>query len=326
MVPAGPQYYAPPPVPLGPDGYPYRPSLSAYQYPLKAMFAMPSFHDFADENADYGLHGASYSLLSQDSVGVAANYTAANNGRGGWTTNAQLPKNNNTLFLEQDQPYNQGQYPTTNYPIRSMSNSESKNMSLSSMASALPLTNDRLLPYPSSGRQPQGSYLRSNDGHNVLQGSFRNMDGVHSYNQGLVSASLMNTVKTLNHNSVSENSPMSAPYIPLSTNNPEPVGSSQMGCGSQYISSTQPADLYAPTSSNGLYRQQNDSSSSLSNGYSPSSRKPSQTSDNSSPATTLSNGHPYVPYVSQSYPQPPMEEMPLPINHHRSSDAGIQAS
>jgi hypothetical protein len=113
-------------------------------------------------------------------------------------------------------------------------------------------------------------------------------------------------------------------YLPMTTSGSESLPSSQM---SQYISSNQQqTEMYAPSSGNGLYRQQNDSSSSVSNDYSPSSRKPSQTSDHSSPATTLSNGHTYVPYISQSYPQPPMEEMPVPLATHRSSDAGIQAS
>lgn len=325
MAPTGPQLYTPPPIPLGLDGYPYRSSMSAYQFPMKTVFAMPSIHDYVDENVDFALHGGQYSLMAQESVGISPQYNSNSVARA-WAASQQLPKNPSTLFLEQD--YGQSQYSPVSYPTRSMSNSDSKNMSLSSMASALPpamttsLT-DRVLPYPSTGRQPQGAFLRSNDGHNLVQGSVRNADSVHSFNHGLMSTSMINAVKTLTHNPVSENASMSASYLPLSSSNSESSGSSQL----QYISaSQQSADLYATNTNGGLYRHQNDSSSSLSNGYSPSSRKPSQTSDNSSPATTLSNGQQYHPYISEFNPQPPMENMPVPIISHRSSDAGIQAS
>jgi hypothetical protein len=290
---------------------------------------MPSFGEFADENVDYGLHGASYPLMNPDSVGIPSTYTESNAGRG-WTPTPQLPKNNNTLFLEQDSTYSHGQYPANSFHIRPLINCESKNMSLNGMASALPAPiTDRVLPYPSAGRQSQGSFLRSNENQSVLQSSqsLRNLDGIQSYNNGLMSAGMMNAVKSLNNSSIPENASMSAPYLSLTNSNSESVPSSQMGCSSQYSGADhQRTEIYSNTNSNGLYRQQNDSSSSVSNGYSPSSRKPSQASDRSSPATTLSNGHTYVPYISQSYPQPPMEEMPLPISTHRPSSAGIQAS
>lgn len=265
-------------------------------------------------------------MLGQDS-----SYIGANNGRS-WTPTPQISKNSSSLFLDQDQTYTNGQYATTTYPIRTMSNSDSKNMSLTSMANALPpAITDRLLPYPSTGRQlTQATYLRTNDGQGALQNTVRNMEPIHSYNHGLMSTSMMNTVKAINANSISENASMSSSYLPLSSSGTSnSVGSSQLSCASQYMNTTnqQSGDVYgSSTSSNSLYRQQNDSSSSLSNGYSPSSRKPSQTSDNASSATTLSNGQTYIPYVSQSYPQPPMEEMPTSLAKHRSSDAGIQAS
>ena len=328
MVPNGPQQYCPSPVPLGPDGVVYRNhSLAAYQLPFKQYYSLSPYGEFADENFEYNLHGASYQMMPENVV-LSSSYVNSNSGRG-WTPTPQLPSKNNTLFLEQDATYNHGTYSTNNcLPARSMITSDPKSMSLNSMAIALPAPiPDRVLPNPSTGRQTQAPFLRSGESHSILPSSqpVRNLDAF-SYNNGMMPTGIMNA-KSLSSSSVVENNALTQSYLPLGTSVSESLQSSQI---SQYISSSQQqADIYTPSSGNGLYRQRNRSSSSL-NDYIPSSRQPpqpsvhSQPNDHSSPPPTPT--HQYVPYISPSYPQPPMEEMPVTLSTHRSSDAGIQAS
>lgn len=305
----GPQYYQPP-MSLGPDSCSYRqPPLAPYQCPIRAYYDVPSYGDFADENVDHGLHNTSYPLLGTENLGIPS-YASSGTGRL-WTTAPQLVKSEHTLFLEQEPSYNHDLYHTNNFPMRSMVSSETNNMSLNSIANALPAPiPDRILPYPSAGRQSQGSFLRSGEGHSMVLNNqaIRNADGIHSYHDGLMSPEMASAVKTLNSNFMSDNSPLPPSYPPLTN------------------SGQQQTETYTMGNGNGLYRQQNDSSSSVSNDYSPSSRKASEASDHSSPATTLSNGHTYIPYISNSYPRPPMEQMPVALAIRRSSDAGIQAS
>jgi len=334
MVPYGPQSF-PEPTPLGPDGYICRPqSLAAYQYhlPPKHYYPVASFPDSYDDNAEYNFPG-SYPLAMQDQLGIPA-YANSNVGRG-WNAASQPPKT--SLFPEQD-PYNHGQYPV-NY-IRPAISPESKSISFGSMASSLPVTTgtDRMLPLPPAATARQEvSYLRSdNHGSNHNSQSTRNLDALRS-NNGLMSMGLLNAVKAMNTNSVTDNASMPGPYMPLSTTS-EGLPSSQIGYSSQQISSAHQQsqiDPY-PSNENGMYLHASNSVESLHGSYQPSSSPSSKGRVNSrdsdaSPTSTissgqLSNGHEYVPYVQQmdTYPMPP-SATPLPM-HPRRSITSIQGS
>ncbi|KAG0653081.1 putative transcriptional regulatory [Hyphodiscus hymeniophilus] len=207
----GPQHqpYTPQVTPLGQDTYPpYRhSSLSTYQ-PVK-YYAISSYNDFADENVDYGIPTSNYSVLNQDPINIPYN----NVGSARWAQH-QLPKSN-SLFVEQDAPYNHlPSYPNA-FPYRPNLNTESKSLSLHSMANALsPSVSgaDRVLPAPAPVHyrtaQVAGPYLRSTDNSlSLSQGP------VYNNNNGLMGTHMINAVKALSASSSSE-SMTSSSYLP----------------------------------------------------------------------------------------------------------------
>ena len=317
MNPYGPQHqsYNPHITPLGPDTYPsYRHnSISAYQ-PIK-YYGIASFNDFADENVDYGIPTSNYSVLNQEPISIP--YTNVGSAR--WAQH-QLPKSN-SLFVEQDSPYNHLPSYSTPFPYRPHCNTESKSLSLHSMANALSPSvsgTDRVLPAPAPVHyrtaQVAGSYLRSTE--NPLPMS---QAPVYNNSNGLMSAHMINTVKALSSSSSSE-SMTSSNYLPLSSSPPESVPSSHMSYGAHSVSSTQNHDNY-PTSheSQQMYNQQNNSLDNINYAISqpPSSGShrssiPSQNEDSQTTASNgsgaLVNGYQYVPPLSDqpSYPQPPL--------------------
>lgn len=324
MVPYGPQAYAPPAIPLGSDGFPYRQGSLSYPYHGKGYYGVPSYSEFAEEHIDYSLHSASYPLLGAEHMNMGPTYSGM--GRG-WTPAPQLPKNN-LLFLAEESAYSHGQvpYPNNDYALRPAASPNSKGMSMSGISSSLPaLANgtDRILPMPA-----HRTFLRSSDNQ-----SSRGLDGIHPYGD-LLSNNMINSSKSLNSNSASENGSISSPYIPLSQSSPEALTTTHMNCGSQNLSNShQPTDIFNHSNSSRLYDSITTSSSEDLHGgsygvVSPSSKRPSHGSQadgsGSSPGPgDLASGHNYVPYQHQSYPAPPME-MPAPVTH-RGSDTSIQA-
>jgi len=334
MIQYGTQTYAPQPIALGPDGFPYRHSSLSYPYQGKGYYGMPSYSEFADENIDYGLQSASYQLLTQEHVNMASAYSSSGSGRG-WTPAPQLPKTT-PLFLEQEPAYSHGQMPysSNGYALRPTISPESKAMSLNSMAGSLPVPppingTDRVLPFPAH----RSSYVRSSEGMIPTPQSGRNLECIQPYN-GLIGNNIMSNSKGINTNSVSENGNISSSYISLPQSSPEAIPATHINYGTPNLSSSQQQnEMYNPGGHDRLYNSNSNSSSEdlRSGSYgivSPGSKRPSQSSQTdgtmSSPSPgTLANGHSYVPYHQQSYPAPPME---LSGAHtHRGSVAGIQA-
>jgi hypothetical protein len=312
------QPYNSQPTPMAPESLSYRNnSLSSYQLPLRAYYGVQPYGEFVNENVDYDLQGTPFQLIGQEHLSVAPNYANSIPGRS-WTPAPQLPRN--TLFLEQDSSYNHGQVSchSTGYSLRPNINPESKNLSLNGMSTSLPppiTGNDRVLPFPATNRTAQtGSFLRPSE--SVLPGS---QPGFPSYN-GLMSSNFANSLKGINNNSVSENGVVSTAYLAMSSSSPESVSSSQMTYTPQTLSSTQQGtEIYTPGSD--TFYESTHSNHSSNDSYIPGpinnehrSQRGSQSSQ-SHPENSfsshingnLSNGRDYTPYISPSYPAPPMD-------------------
>jgi len=319
MVPCGPQAYG-----MGLDTYQYRNnSLSAYQFPINPIKPYYQYNEF-EENVDYGLQGAPYSLISADHMAMPSYTTSA--GRGWTTPTPQLPKT--SLFLDQsDATYNHGQLPyhgTSSFPLRPAISPEPKSLSLQGLTTSLPTplaTNDRLLPIPAANRQSQGSFLRLSDGLPSVS-----QPGYQSYN-GVMSASMLNSLK--NHSNATPHEPS---YIPLPSSSPESLPSSQLTYSSGQVLSSQSHEMYQPSSNASLYHS-GDSSESSYGHSSPVSKRGSQSSHatnsdgslSSQSSGSLVNGHVYVPSPYQpSYPPPPIEVQSAAPP--RRSSAGIAAN
>lgn len=344
QLPCGSHYAAP--TLLGMDGLPtYRHNgLSTYSYPAVRYYSASSYGDYSDDNVDYsGVPGAAYPMLASEHLAMPSGtiYNTSGTSRG-WTSATQLPKTN-SVYLDQDPSYAHQQYHTTAFPLRSAVSHESKHgLSLGGMITSLPSSitgADRpVLPYPSAPRHPQVPLLRSSESMSALQGpqNSRNMDSISSYSDTLMTSGMM---KALNHNSVTENSSISNPYL---SSNAETLPSSQMSYSSQPLPSHQHNDIYTPTStdSSPIYTITSSAEGSRSSEdlrYCPSSSSkrvsisqgPERTGSISDYSPKLSNGRVYEPHLtSQNYfPAPPMatgtQSMELPT-HRRSS--GIQAS
>ena len=325
MVPYGTQAYAPPAIPLGSDGFPYRQNSLAYPYQGKGYYGLPPYGEFAEESIDYGLHSTSYPILGADNMNIGSTYT--NIGRG-WTSTLQVPKNH-LLFLGEESAYSHAhvqQYPNNTYALRPAISPDSKSMSMSGMSNSLPaLVNgtDRVLPMPA-----HRTFLRSDDGQHV-----RGLNGMHPYSD-LLNSNVTSSSKSLTSNSASENGSISSPYIPLSQSNPEALPPTSINCSSQIASTShQQSDIYNHNNSGRLYNSiATSSSEDLHSGsygvVSPSSKRPlhdtqAEGSRSSPSPGDLASGHSYVPYQHQSYPAPPME-IPVPVTHRRSEKT-IQA-
>lgn len=327
IVPYGPQAYAPPAIPLGSDGFPYRQSpLSTYPYHGKGYYGVQSYSEFTEENIDYGLQSSPYPLLNAEHMNLGSTYSGI--GRA-WAPAPQLPKSN-ILFLGEDSPYSHSQlhYPNNGYALRPTISPDSKGMSMSGISNSLPaLVNgtDRVLPVPA-----HRTFLRSNDAQ-----SARSLEGMHPYTD-LLNNNMISSNKSLSSNSASENGSISSSYVPLSQSCPDTIATTQINCTNQSLSTNnQQTDLYSHNNNNRLYNSINTSSSEDLHGGSYGVVSPSTTkrplhgsradsSMSSSSPGDLANGHNYVPYQHQSYPPPPIE-MQAPVNH-RGSDTSIQAS
>jgi hypothetical protein len=323
MVPYGPQAYAPPTIPLGSDGFPYRPCSLAYPYQGKGYYGVPSYGEFAEDSIEYGLQIASCPILGADNMNIGSTYSTI--GRG-WASAPHMPKNH-VLFLGDDSAYNHAPMPYANngYTLRPAISPDSKG-SMSGMSNGLPaMVNgmDRILPTPGHRTFP-----RSGNGQSV-----RSLDGMLPYSD-LLNSNIPSGNKSLTSNSASENGSISSPYMPLSQSSPEALTTTNMNCSSQSVSTNhQQSDIQYHRNSGRLYSSFAASSSEDLHGgsygvVSPGSKRPSHGSQaggsGSSPSSgDLANGHSYVPYQHQSYPAPPME-MSAPVTH-RGSEASIQA-
>lgn len=321
MVPYGPQAYAPPPIPLGSDGFPYRHGSLSYPYQGKSYYGTP-YSEFSEENIDYGLQSTAYPLLSAEHMNMGTTYSGI--GRG-WASSPHIPKNS-LLFLGEESAFNHAHvpYPPNGYALRPTINSDSKGMSMSGVSNSLPaLVNgaDRVLPMPA-----HRTFLRSSDNLPV-----RSLDGMHPYGD-LLNNNMISSNKSLNNNSASDNGGISSPYAPLSQSSPEAITTTLLSCNSQSLSSNhQQTDMYNHSSNGRLYDSIATTSSEELHGgsygvVSPSSKRPSRGSqaETSPPQGDLASGHSYVPYQHQSYPAPPVE-IPAVATSHRGSDTSIQA-
>ncbi|CZR53312.1 uncharacterized protein PAC_03190 [Phialocephala subalpina] len=337
MVPSGP-YSIPPQGPsLGYDPYVYRNnSLSAYQYGVRPFYPSPPYGDFGDDNIEYGQCLSTYQLLPSaipaDQMGLPSNYTNPPPLRT-WGSTPQLQKS--LPFLEVPTlTYGHGQLPYNgnSYDPRSNVGAEQKTISSSGVASSLPAPVntgiERMLPsltFPANtapvSRPQAGQYLPSAD--NLLP-STQTRGQYIDYNT-------VQTVKSQNNNAVAENGSLSASsYLPLSSNSPESLGSSQTNYPTPAYSvpSSQPNVYTPPQSHDGLFHPGTEASESS---YSPSnnterSRNNSRSrqgggshdglpSFSSSTSGTLANDRPYIPpihYPQQHYPQPPVALHPQP--------------
>jgi len=322
----GPHAYVPN-TPLGLDNYQFRSnSFSAYQFAPKHYYGIPSFGEFA-ENDEYSLPGAMFPVFSAENLAIAPNYTTSGTPRA-WNTTPQLPRN--SLFIDSPEaPYNHGQM---SY-LRASINTESKNMSFggnnSSLSGPLPAplptahsAVDRLLPIPAPNRPVQVvPYPRpSENGIPVTQNVYPSYHGDF----------LRTPLKAQNTNSVSDNGSLTSSYVPMPSSSPESISSSQIAYNSQALSINQQQEqVYTPPSNDGLYRSD---SSDLSYGHSNSGSKRGSRSSQASNGNTdtsppqsvtrsdmLVNGRPYVPYQSNSYPQPPINNISAPSVVHQTS-------
>lgn len=347
VTPYGPATHFAPPTPLGVDGYPsYRQNSLSYPYNYK--YYGTSFSDYGEDNVDYGVHGLTYPGLSQEhlaSLPSGSVYsTPGHTGNQRW---AAPVTRHSPLFVENDSPYTHTQY--AGFPPRPPLQHESKGLSLSGMATSLPTpvavaAADRpVLPYPTAGRP----FLRTSESMSALQGPVSRLDSLGSYNDGLLSTSIM---KALNNNSVAENASLSNAYLPLSTSS-ESISSSQVPYSSQPLQTSQqhqqqPSEMYTPQSDSSgpsLYSSMAGSDHRSSDDLrsyahdSVSSKRPSlshstdRSGSISEGSPKLSNGRYYVPPVNPTgyYPPPPMATGPptpasMTGSHRRSS--GIQAS
>jgi hypothetical protein len=301
--------------PLGLGNYQFRgDSLSAYQFAPKPYYGIPAFGGFT-ENDDYGLQGSMFPVFSAENLALASNYTTFGTTRA-WSATPQLPRN--SLFIDSPEtPYNHGQI---SY-LRANINTESKNMSFGGNNSTLsgplpaplpivPVAVDRLLPIPASNRPVQViPYPRpSENGIPVTQNVYPLYPG------DFVRTSL----KAQNTNSVSDNGSLTSSYVPMPSSSPESISSSQIADNSQALSMGQQQEqAYTPPSSDGLY--QNDSSDLLYGHSNRGSQSSQASNDTSLSPSTMVNGRPYVPYQSNSYPQPPMNNISAPSVVHQTS-------
>lgn len=330
----GTTYTSPHSSPVDYDSYPFRGhNMSAYHYSKPYYPAgVPAFPDFADDTVEYGLHGASYQLLSSDPLGIPinSNFGSAGSNRG-WNPATQLPKAA-PFFMDQDTAfkpdvvYNQGQpsYHGGSFPTRSPLTPEAKGLSLTAIPS-LPAPvagNDRLLPYPSANRQPAqvGAFHRAVDSmSNNVQ------SGCHSYNN-LMTSNMLSGSKAMTFNPVSDNSS----YLPVSSNSPESLASpliNYSGSDHSISLSHHQSDIYG--TNEGLYSgsDPSDSSYGTSSGESKRGSHSSHATSigGSIPSTTegnLVNGHAYVPYngkISSICPAPRMDLSPSTSNTRRPS-------
>ena len=331
MIPQGPQY-APlhtPPVTF--DPYQYRSSSqSAYQYPVKPCYAeIPAMAEFADENVDYGLQASPYQLMNSDHLAISSspNYVSSSTGRG-WTPAPQISKSA-SLFLEQEPVYNHGQLPyhAGSFLLRPAISPESKGLALSGMSSLpAPITgNDRVLPYPAANRLAHcTSFLRNGDGlHSGFQTGYQPYSGNSTSN-------VVNSVKIVNNNAVSENSS----YLPMSSTSPESLSSSQTTyspSGQSGSISQQQGDMYTPSNEDLYHHAEPSDSYGTSSARSERGSQSSQTTTGETPLPSLvngnlANGHPYIPYnhAQMNFPTPSMEVHLAPPHPRRGS--AIQAA
>ncbi|TAQ90853.1 hypothetical protein B7494_g794 [Chlorociboria aeruginascens] len=333
MIPQVGYPYTPQLTPISPDGLTsYRTNSVSYSYPMKNCYQVP--YDYSDENLNYGLQSQGYPMISPDHLGIHSSYEGPSTTRG-WTPASQISKDA-PLFLEQGSVYNQGPIPyhTGGYGLRHAISPDSKSYNLNnipSLSGPTPISgNDRLLPIPATNRTAQiGSFHRSGD--SALPSSHQ---GISSYN-GLMGVPNMLTVKSSNSNSLAENNSLSTSYVPLSSNSPESIPSSQPNYGSQSVPVSQEHEIY-PSSSSSLYHHDNISSEEPTYGYihNPAPKRHSEASaasDGSLPSSTnnnLANGYPYTPLPGPphgshySTTASPMDMRPL----HRSSVGSIQAA
>jgi hypothetical protein len=318
----GPHTFAPQNT-LGLDNYQFRSnSLSAYQFAPKSYYGIPSFGEFT-ENDDYSLQGSMYPVFGAENLALTPNYAPSGTPRA-WSATPQLPRN--SLFIDSPEaPYNHGQM---SY-LRANINTESKNMPFCGNNSTLPAPLptvpgivDRLLPIPAPNRTVQVvPYPRPlENGIPVTQNVYP------SYSGDFVRTAL----KAQNTNSASDNGSLTSSYVPMPSSSSESISSSQIAYNSQTLSINQQQEQpYTPSSSDGLY--QNDSSD-LSYGHSNSGSKRGSHSSQASNGNTdtslppsathsdmLVNGRPYVPYQSNSYPQPPINNISAPSVVHQTS-------
>lgn len=317
MVPYGHHAVVQQTTPVGEGYYQRNSSLTGYQYPVK-YYPMPAY-EYSEEKFenDFNIQ-TTYPTMNSEQL-ISPNYSIASANRS-WTPTAQLPKNVNTpVYLEQDSTYNHGQLAYQSYPYRpSTINAENKasvlaGQILSGSLPALPAPasgNDRVLPFPAANRSQ--TYVRSNNGLPSASMNYQSYEG------------LMGTkalVSSINDNSVSSNSALSASYMAYSSSSPESLSSSQTAYSSQAMSQ-QSADVYTPSSNEGLFHPSESSESS----YGTSSEAPKRGSSSSQGGQNMSslsqgnlvNGHPYVPYNSAAtYPAPPMDL------HHASQNRRV---
>jgi len=317
--------HSPPPVNY--DTYQYRSSsLSTYQqYPGKQYYSGVSpFADY-DEHVDYGLQASPYQLMSPNHIqptSPSSNYGSAGPIRG-WTPTPQLPKSSNLFTDQEAQLYSHGQLPYNHggsFPLRTTVGPDPKSLGLSGMPTLpTPVSgNDRVLPNPIANRIGQiGTFLRNNN------------DGLMPMNQityqpyNYMNANMLNTVKSSSHSVSSDN----GYSIPVSSNSPESIASSQIYPGSENSGSLSQHhhDIYSPSDDLHYHTSEPPESSY---GHSSSSRRESHSSRTthnegslpSLPEGDLSNGQHYVPYHNSAanYPTPPMNIPPPASIHPRS--------
>jgi hypothetical protein len=253
----------------------------------------------------------------------------------------------NSLFVEEQPSYApepQLWAPGLKFPMRPQINSESKNLSLSSMSNALPVPvngTDRVLPFPASSRslgqvQACPSYLRSTE--SLLPMSQNSLQ--YNNNNGLMSLQMS---KALNSNASANAENASLAYLPLSSS-PESIPSSHMSSlgsnfgGNSVSSSSHMNEHFATAHDNSLQRGiiSNGSSENLSESnyrsdsnvglHRPSICHPNNGENIERPHEgTLANGHYYhPPPASQpSYATPPIvdnrEMSSVPSRHSVST-------
>ena len=323
-IPNGQQYFATP-TPLGLDGYPYNRQnpISSFGFSIKPYPFQHPYGEVTDEHIDYS--SSPYQIMGSDQLGIshyAGNSSASTRNWPHAIPVTPLPKSN-AIYLDQDGLINHPQYNPNTFPFRTTSSPESKSLSLNSIATALPTTStgpDRVLPYPTTGRQIQGPpLLRSSESHGNLHSQpSRSMDGLPSYNCSINTGMMNGSIKSIGDTAVAENASLDSSYhtIPSSSESSHHTSDSYAAQERLYpVSNSSTEDLrYVPSQTSN--RRHSGPYSEINGTLSPPS------------TSVLSNGHEYVPLTSRGYyPTPPMAipqiEMQSQSQSHQSRNQSV---
>ena len=302
--------------------YPYHrhSPVSSFGYHIKPYSFQQPYGEITHQHIDYS--ASPYQIVGSEQLEISPYGGSSSVSARSWTHAMPITpiSKSNAIYLDQDGTINHSQYHPSNFPFRSASSPESKSISLSSIATALPTTStgpDRVLPYPSTGRQTQGlPLLRSSESHSSLHSHSQTPLSIDSLPvcSGLMSTGVMSgNVKSRSDTVVAENLQLGTSYHSLPSNSE---------------SSQQARDSYS--SQERLYPMSNNSTEELRYVTSPitmNNRKQSGTYSElngslSSPSSSvLTSGHEYLPLANRGYyPTPPMVTPQIEMQSHSQSN------